>query len=92
MIFQSFFQLQKLYKNQWLKTSELEEIQRKKLRRYISSLFQSLKRAMRNGYGTAEIFKKYWHSKDKNRKSYSSVIKADIQVIQFDEKKKGEIL
>jgi len=49
----------------------------------ISSLFQYLKRAIRNGYGTAQIFKKYRHSKDKPRSFYSTVIKADAQVILF---------
>ena len=49
----------------------------------ISSLFEYLKRAMRNGYGTAQIFKKYWHNKHKPKRFYSSVIKVDIQVILF---------
>ena len=49
----------------------------------ILTLFEYLKRAMRNGYGTAQVFKKYWHSKDKPKRFYSSVIKADIQVALF---------
>jgi glycosyltransferase involved in cell wall biosynthesis len=49
----------------------------------ISSIFEYLKRAMRNGYGTAQIFKKYWYCKDRPKRFYSSVIKADIQIILF---------
>lgn len=46
-------------------------------------LFDYLKRSVRNGYGTAQVFKKYWLSKDKPRSFFSTVIKADIQVILF---------
>jgi len=49
----------------------------------ISSWSQYLKRAIRNGYGTAQIFKKYGLGKDKPKRFYSSVIKADLQVILF---------